>query len=265
VDSVSDRRGRWVAEFVLVVVGVLAAFGIDNWRQSRTDVSVERHLLEGIAADLDRDRSDLEGALGSVQARLAAADDLLRLAGDPDVGVISVSCPANPPVGLVCDRGGGGTPALSIARSLYPLGSLDGQQAIILASHFNRFDVSSGAYSEARASGQLELIRDVDLRSAIAAYYYAAVRLQGTIDDRLSSAAPRLIVNLEQAGLSPGGRSSDDQIAAALRRLPALVANLKNVRYSAATQMGLYYRAQDLTEDLRGRVAEALSTPQAVN
>jgi hypothetical protein len=261
---VSDRRGRWVAEFVLVVVGVLAAFAIDNWRQSRTDTTVERHLLEGIAADLKRDMGDLDGALASARARIAATDDLLHLAQDPDAGVIAGPCPQNPPVGVLCGRAGsdGGTTALSSARSLYPPGSLDAQQALILAGHFARFDVSDGAYSEARASGQLELIRDVDLRAAIAAYYFNAARLQGTIDDRLSSAAPRLIENLEQAGLSPGGRASDEQIGTALRRLPILVANLKNVRYSAATQLGLYAQAQRLALELRDRVAEALSTQQ---
>ena len=249
-------RGRWVAEFVLIVVGVLAAFGVENWRQSRSNVAVERHLLEGVAADLTRDLQDLDIGIVSAQARIAAADELLRLIDDPDAGVVMPPLPSNAPVGLGRDGSG----ALENSRSLYPPGSFDAQQALLMAGHMLRFDVSDGTYSEARASGQVDLIRDADLRSAIAAYYYGAVRLRGTIDDRLGPAVLRFVANLEQAGLSPAGGASDEQIGAKLRQLPVLVAGLKNVRYSAFLQGGLYRARQAATRALHDRVAEALPT-----
>lgn len=256
----NSRRGQWVAEFVIVVVGVLAAFAVENWRQSRSDTSAERHLLEGIVSDLTRDLQDLEGALGSARARIAATDELLTLVGDPDAGVVHATPPQNAPIGIAFMRGETAVP--DAVRSLYPPESFDAQQALLLTGHFAKFDVSDGSYGEARATGQVELIGDPDLRSAIAAYYYGAVRLRGTIDDRLGSAVPRFVANLEQAGLSPAGGASDEQIARALRQLPVLVAGLKNVRYSAALQAGLYIQQQTATQDLRGRVTEALQTRQ---
>jgi len=257
----NGRRGQWVAEFVIVVVGVLAAFAVENWRQSRSDTSAERHLLEGIVSDLTRDLQDLEGALVSARARIAATDELLKLVGDPDAGVVHATPPQNAPIGIGFSfRGETAVP--DAVRSLYPPESFDAQQALLLTGHFAKFDVSDGSYGEARATGQVELIGDADLRSAIAAYYYGAVRLRGTIDDRLGSAVPRFVANLEEAGLSPAGGASDEQIARTLRQLPVLVAGLKNVRYSAALQGGLYLQQQTATQDLRGRVTEALQTRQ---
>jgi hypothetical protein len=252
----SGRSGRWVAEFVLVVVGVLAAFGIENWRQSRSDISVEGHLLEGIAADLMRDLQDLEGAIASAQARIAATDELLRLVGDPDAGVLVRPCPDRAPPNLVC-----GSPprALEPNAELYPPGSLAAQEALLIAGHILRFDVSDASYSEARASGEMELIRDAELRAAIAAYYAVAVVTGGTVDDRLGAAVPRFIDNLEQVGLSPAGGSSDDQIAATIRRAPVLIAGLKNVRYAAVYQLAVYRRQEADTRALRERVTEALA------
>jgi hypothetical protein len=258
---VNDRRGRWVAEFVLVVLGVLAAFAVENWRQSRSDASVEQHLLEGIAADLARDLEDLDIAILAARARIAATDDLLRLIGDSDAGVIVGPTPSNAPFGVGIGPDGG-TGALATVRSIYPTGSIAPQQALLLAGHLLKFDVSDGSYSEARAAGYLELIRDVDLRSSIAAYYYDAARIRGTIDDRLGSAVPRLVANLETGGLSPAGGTSDERIAAMIRQLPSVVAGLKNVRYSAALQWGIYLRLQAATDTLRDRVASSLATHQ---
>jgi hypothetical protein len=234
---------------------VLAAFGIENWRQSRADVSVEGHLLEGIAADLAGDLQDLESALGSALARVAATDELLRLIGDPDAEVILRPCPEPSPPALPC---GVRPRSLDQIPSLYPPGSFDAQQALLVTGHFLRFDVSDATYGEARASGEMELIRDAELRLAIAAYYHTATVTAGTIDDRLGSAVPRFIDNLEHAGLSPAGAASDDQIAATLRRNPVLVAGIKTVRFAAVYQLGVYRRQQADTQALRDRVTVAL-------
>ena len=41
-------RGRWLAEFLLIVVGVLAALWVGDWSEARSDRALEQHLLQGI-------------------------------------------------------------------------------------------------------------------------------------------------------------------------------------------------------------------------
>ena len=45
------RVTRFVSEFVVIVVGVLAALSVDSWRGNRTDRDLERRYLEQIVAD----------------------------------------------------------------------------------------------------------------------------------------------------------------------------------------------------------------------
>ena len=81
-------RGRWLAEFLLIVVGVLAALWVDDWREARSDRALEQHLLQDIRDDLARDLSDVRSAMGAAEARAAGADELLALIGDPEAGVV---------------------------------------------------------------------------------------------------------------------------------------------------------------------------------
>ena len=49
-----------LAEFVLVVVGILLALQIDNWNQERQDRRLERVLLNEMLSNLQSDLSDVE-------------------------------------------------------------------------------------------------------------------------------------------------------------------------------------------------------------
>ena len=82
----SVKRGRLLGEFVIVVVGVLAALWVDDWREARSDRELETHLLEGLRSDLTRDSADIASAMIVAEARAAGADELLLLLGDPDAG-----------------------------------------------------------------------------------------------------------------------------------------------------------------------------------
>lgn len=257
--SAPSTAGRWVAEFLLIVMGVLAAFAVENWRQTRSDSATEQLLLMGIAADLTRDVGDLEVAIVSAQARMAATDDLLRLIGDPDTAMLSVAIPENPPAGLIqADE----RRLLDDARVRYPARSFGAQQALMLAGHMLLLDVSDATYREARDNGQLDLVEDAELRSAIAARYASVLRVH-TIEERLGAAVPRFVSSLEEAGLSGAGGASDTQVAAVLRQNPNLVAGLKNVRYPAARMMGAYVGTLTSTSVLLEEVSDAIEEGRA--
>lgn len=232
----SQRHGRWMAEFVLIVVGVLAALAVEDWRESRGDRERETHLLEGVRSDLARDLTDLDGSVRSAFARMAAADDLLARINHPDADMVSLS-----PLGerrtmpspLSIDY----EPFLKEARQLHPQLSVTAQEAVLMATTPAVFDIADATYAEATASGQIDVLTDLELRRAIATYYFDANRFGPTMDQRVESSVERLTGAFARAGISPGGDASHEQIIRAIRQDEVLVAELMNMRYSSAIQV----------------------------
>jgi hypothetical protein len=50
---------RLVAEFLVIVVGVLVALGVDQWVQDRQDRALEAEYLERLLADVRYDLDEL--------------------------------------------------------------------------------------------------------------------------------------------------------------------------------------------------------------
>lgn len=50
-------------EAIVIIVSVLAALALDDWRDARADREVERYLLVSLHGDLTADREELEDAL----------------------------------------------------------------------------------------------------------------------------------------------------------------------------------------------------------
>ena len=47
------RLGRGIAEFTVVVLGVMAALAGDNWREARQDSQTERVYLSRLAGEVE--------------------------------------------------------------------------------------------------------------------------------------------------------------------------------------------------------------------
>ena len=52
-----------LAEFVVIVAGVLVAFWLDDWRETTKNERKTRDQLESLSADLVLESEDLEGAI----------------------------------------------------------------------------------------------------------------------------------------------------------------------------------------------------------
>jgi hypothetical protein len=74
-----------VAEFLIVVVGILAAFAWDGWWERRGAEAAVVIYLDQIAAELLQSEAELEGAIASTRRQLIAAAHLTRaaFAGEP--------------------------------------------------------------------------------------------------------------------------------------------------------------------------------------
>jgi hypothetical protein len=74
------RVTRFVSEFIVIVVGVLAALSVDSWREHQTDRALERRYLEQIVTD-SRENLRLIGEATALEERhLHVAESLWRAA-----------------------------------------------------------------------------------------------------------------------------------------------------------------------------------------
>lgn len=140
---------RLLGEFVTIVLGVLVALAVDEWRDQRADDRLEVEYYESLVDDLERDIAEYEFARDFIGVSIEAAQQVLA-------GIEGV--PASEP---------------------YPTMV----QAVQYASWVNYPAWSSGTLDELVNSGAIRLLRDPDVKRAVLAYYDAVSewkpRLQG--------------------------------------------------------------------------------------
>jgi hypothetical protein len=76
---------RWLfAELVVVVVGILIAFQVEEWRSERLDRQAEKDLLENLLSDLELNELGFENYLNALTTQTDATIDLVDyLDGSP--------------------------------------------------------------------------------------------------------------------------------------------------------------------------------------
>ncbi|HUE95554.1 MAG TPA: hypothetical protein VMN39_02795, partial [Longimicrobiaceae bacterium] len=143
--------GSIVVEFAIIVLGVLAALAVEEWREGRADARLERHFLESLAGDLERDSADFAGFARHQGRRALAADAFLLAAGHPVADPRRASAVAEV--------------SFSPASALALLGSV------------NHLEPSRASFTAMLGTGGMALVSDEELRSGILRYY-------SVVDDR---------------------------------------------------------------------------------
>ena len=255
------RYHRFVLEFLLIVAGVLVALAVDDWRQSSANIATERYILEGILADLERDRDDIESSLVVAGARAAGADKLLAEIGNAAAGRLQLTPWAGPLTGTLVPQQLDEHEVFANVQRQYPSDSLSPTLALRMlaaTSSMQRINVSAATFTEASASGELDLLRDVELRADLAQYYFNAFRFEGTTDQRVDDNWLHLRDALASRGLAADGANSDEEILRILRSDNVLVAEIVNAREFAVNQIVLNTSVLEGANDLATFVEEAL-------
>ena len=125
---------RLAAEFLVIVVGVLVALGVDQWAQDRRDRALEAEYLERLLEDVRYDLEELE----FIRGRSATSTEHSR---------------------LVLDRAW-------VGRA--PADSLVG--AAFSASLTRVPDLSRATFEELVSSGRIDLLESREVREALADY-----------------------------------------------------------------------------------------------
>ena len=185
---------RWLGEFIVIVLGVLVALAVDDWRDYRSDRVLEQHLIGRLAADLRADEADLELSRTLVARRLWVLREwLAKLDGSDDGRLAPPDSLVNPErARALLEAQGRGT----FSRAWDPLG-----RPLLSFTTFPEFDLSDDSYQEMLASGALQTIEDEELRSAILAYYRTAEDIGGN-ERRVGQYQGRLETALSSLGVA---------------------------------------------------------------
>lgn len=139
------REQNWFAvgiEFIIVIAGIVIGFQIQAWNEARQERIREGVYLTQLMTDLESDERIAERGIDFADQIDAAADQLLILLED-----------------------GPGAEAISDARLVV---------SVLLAGYAYLPSANNGTYQEMISTGALSLVRDAELKRALATYYSRA-------------------------------------------------------------------------------------------
>ena len=178
--------GRLAGEFVVIVVGVLVALGLESWYGDRQDARRGEAYLERIEADLRNQIQELDSAAVGGEEALVHGGHLLMYFET------------------------GAAPEETFSHTVF------------LAMGGRRFEVpvTDWTYREMQGNAQLGLIRDPALRAALVKYFATAHGYAGRIEEvRAELRSPAYAWFGRTPALRTVGPGASGQASAAERRL----------------------------------------------
>jgi hypothetical protein len=226
---------RALVELVVIVGGVLIALAVDQWNDGRLDRVAERQYLQSLIGDLEADLVELDSASTWASRHEQAATEVLSFL-----------------------QGGLITEVDSLAKQ------------ILLAGWQYPPPFSLNTILELRSTGNLQLLRDPELKRQVSSYYALLENLKAInqpLQDRVWEDYDRYVKHLlppylrlkiteSVIGPIPGFDSSDvaepdiEAIRFRLRALPDIEATLGEVIYVGITQRDIWDDARTAATSL---------------
>lgn len=139
--SQSLKEQNWAAiwiEFILLILGVFLGIQVANWNEDRIDRKREQDFLERLLIDIENDQTALERRLNYIRESITYGEDALTWVED---------------------------------GTLVESSEWKTVMAFYNASRILPYTPLDTTYQEMRSSGQLGLLRDPKLRSALGMYF----------------------------------------------------------------------------------------------
>jgi hypothetical protein len=169
---------RAMVEFVIIVLGVLAAFAVENWKESRTEATLEAEYVERLLSDVVIDIERLQFTLG--------------LAEQKNVGLLEVRTWKT-----------GSHSSEQLVKSL--------RRSLALGWSLPRLNTAT--FEDLNSTGRLGLINDTDLRRAILDYYRNLSNARERLERRMTP-FPNYVHSIVAPELLSG---DEDEYATALK------------------------------------------------
>lgn len=230
------RRQDWFAvavDLVIVVLGVFLGIQAQEWSAARADRTRERQVVAGMIADLGIDRERFANGMTVDLRRVAAANEVLVLAGAEPMNWTGQLLPSPE-----------GTGEQPFSNDLLPDLSQVERDALWTTLMLGYFPVpSTSTYDAMLGSGDMGLIRNAELLREIQLYRTRTVSVERQNEKLLETRALVLELGIAQ-GLALYGSDTPEEVAAIVRDNRPLEAALRT-----QTAMTLYHYGDIMVAD----------------
>jgi hypothetical protein len=211
-------------EFIVIVLGVLSALAVDQWREERALKEQRKHVLASLLTDLREDQADYSHFVKYTQWRAGASAYLDKLAK--------------------------GIPAE------LPAGFQNAGEALRFIALPTRLQTTRSAIEEIASTGGRAAITDNELRTRILQYYALATD-RSAINEYVDPHMQRYQIALEQLGVSyADGAEIDVATVLADKTVHALI---RSIGQTAEFAIVYTQKLRDLNEALIGDAEKILS------
>ena len=142
---------RSVAEFAIIVLGVLAAFAVENWKESHAESILEAQYLERLVSDVTFDVERLQFTINLAEQKNQALRTVRSWSSDSDRPELLIK---------------------GLRRAIYLGWSLPA--------------LNTATIEDLNSTGRLGLIEDTDLRRAILDYYRDMNNVRERLERRMT-------------------------------------------------------------------------------
>jgi hypothetical protein len=205
------RVAKAVTEFAVIVVGVLSALAVDEWRESSRDEVLRTQYVAGLIEDIELELTYFDLLHDLSRDRMASADRVLLFLGHsagPSSEALGYEAPTE------FDR-------VALAGDLAS------------AAQLQFFVPEAVVWEDLVETGNLRLLNDLEVRRRVSRYY-SQIRFQSRDLDHLRGRFEFLEQYLRDAGLAVTSPVSVQLRIAELRGLPELAAFLRDARHTQA-------------------------------
>ena len=190
----SNFRFDWpraLGEFIVIVVGVLAALAVDEWRDEREDRMIEAAYLARLQSDLERDIDTFAAEVSVMQKKAAFLQALID-------NSVERQFADNP-------------------RAL--------MEAKVTSSFRGLPSTVRTSFDELLSTGRLALIRDMSIRNAMSEYYAAYTSLS----EQVNTFSPDEYANLVN-GIVPGSIAREWRLSNTISQPQEFLRSLQALR-----------------------------------
>ena len=213
VSSNVKRYGLYaIGELLLVVLGILIAIQINDWRNEREDRLLETYYFNRMMSDMDESTEDLEEAMKSATMRVKLGRKILLLCGESSFDIQDV-----------------GMDSLDYGpfNRLFPEELSEISKDLSLLKYIQVFDARKAGFTEVISTGNLSVIQDKEIRAEIVSFYNQLEDWQ-ELNSSFRSAGQRYLTQLENAGIGQIDLDPQEVILEKVKSSPGLIAVIKS-------------------------------------
>ena len=237
-DRYVDLYRRWTGEFVVIVLGILAALAVDSWSEERSNRTLEQEYLARIEEELTSDLTEIEEAIRASILQARSATTLLAELDDPlfdhvprfgsdRLAAIDFTVPANDEFGVPVKR------------------------LVWLVARTRSFDPRRSTYDELLATGRIVVIDDSGLRASILNHYALTEDRVTGLAEWVEEPATRYDEFLAKAtGFNAYDFNAIDDPIPLIRDLKGLLPLLRDVRRVSLRQVNQLELVEDSSRKL---------------